>query len=229
MRACQPTIDFQRLIAAELPDDDGQDLLDAQRGFLATTEHAEVIRPDGHVIWSQRGYGLLDAEQPAATVNPSFDHRATHEQITGRPAVASTGVAADVGPPGVDAAAPAGPGRPRLGVVAREITLLPRHWLWLNSQPGGASVALRKLVEQARRANQAKEEIRQSQEASYRFMSAMAGNLAGFEDAARALFASDRERFDALLAPWPKDVRSHLRQLAAAAFEGQPSLDAFDA
>src|ERR1700690_3457045 len=47
--------------------------------------------------------------------------------------------------------APRGPGRPRLGVVAREVKLLPRHWDWLASQPGGASVALRKLVEEARR------------------------------------------------------------------------------
>src|SRR4051794_18274604 len=26
---------------------------------------------------------------------------------------------------------PRGPGRPKLGVVAREVTLLPRHWQWL--------------------------------------------------------------------------------------------------
>src|SRR5262245_897431 len=72
--------------------------------------------------------------------------------------------------------APRGPGRPKLGVVAREVTLLPRHWDWLNSQPGGASVALRKLVEGARRANEGKDRIRQSQEAGYRFLCAMAGD-----------------------------------------------------
>lgn len=111
-----------------------------------------------------------------------------------------------------------GPGRPKLGVVAREVTLLPRHWAWLSSQPGGASVALRKLVEQARKDSQSQDERRLSQEASYRFMSAMAGSLEGFEEAARALFASERERFDALLAPWPQDIQTHLQHLAQAAW-----------
>ena len=111
-----------------------------------------------------------------------------------------------------------GPGRPKLGVVAREVTLLPRHWAWLSSQPGGASVALRKLVEQARKDGQTQDQRRQSQEATYRFMSAMAGCLEGFEEAARALFAADRLRFEALLAPWPPDIQNHLQQLAQAAW-----------
>jgi hypothetical protein len=116
---------------------------------------------------------------------------------------------------------PRGPGRPKLGVVAREITLLPRHWDWLNAQPGGASVALRKLVEEARRANGGKDRVRQSQEAAYRFMSIMAGNRPGFEEAMRALFAGHRDRFDQLIAPWPKDVRHHARKLAADALDAQ--------
>jgi uncharacterized protein len=116
--------------------------------------------------------------------------------------------------------APRGPGRPKLGVVAREVTLLPRHWDWLNVQPGGASVALRKLVEAARRANEGKDRVRQSQEAAYRFMSAMAGNRPGFEEATRALFAGRREQFDQLIGPWPRDVRDHAGKLAARAFEG---------
>ena len=115
---------------------------------------------------------------------------------------------------------PRGPGRPKLGVVAREVTLLPRHWDWLNAQPGGASVALRKLVEAARRTNEGKDRVRQAQEAAYRFMSAMAGNRPGFEEATRALFAGRPEQFDQLIAPWPRDVRDHARKLAAAAFEG---------
>ena len=117
---------------------------------------------------------------------------------------------------------PRGPGRPKLGVVAREITLLPRHWDWLSAQPGGASVALRKLVEEARRANGGKDRVRQSQEAAYRFMSVMAGNRPGFEEATRALFAGHRDRFDQLIAPWPKDVRHHARKLAADALDAQP-------
>jgi hypothetical protein len=117
---------------------------------------------------------------------------------------------------------PRGPGRPKLGVVAREITLLPRHWDWLSAQPGGASVALRKLVEEARRANGGKDRVRQSQEAAYRFISVMAGNRPGFEEATRALFAGHRDRFDQLIAPWPKDVRHHARKLAADALDAQP-------
>jgi hypothetical protein len=133
------------------------------------------------------------------------------------------------GPP---AAAPAqperevsrGPGRPKLGVVAREVTLLPRHWDWLNEQPGGASVALRKLVEEARRVNASKDRARRSQEAAYRFMSAMAGNRSGFEEATRALFANDSERLKRLVRVWPKDIRTHLvRLVQGAELTGDPT------
>jgi hypothetical protein len=112
------------------------------------------------------------------------------------------------------------PGRPKLGVVAREVTLLPRHWEWLNSQPGGASVALRKLVDGARRVNAGKDRVRQAQEAAYRFMSAMAGNEPGFEEATRSLFAGNAERFQEMIAEWPVDVRDHAKKLAAASFAG---------
>jgi len=108
---------------------------------------------------------------------------------------------------------PAGPGRPKLGVVAREVTLLPRHWDWLNDQPGGASVALRKLVEEARRANEAKDKMRQTQEAAYRFMSALAGDLIGFEEATRALFAGNREAFEQRIQTWPADIQAHCMKL----------------
>src|SRR5260370_23526904 len=113
---------------------------------------------------------------------------------------------------------PRRPGRPKLGVVAREVTLLPRHWDWLASQPGGASVALRKLVEQARVTNQGRDRRRRAQEAAYRFLSAMAGNATGFEEATRALFADKRERFDEMVEAWPEDVREHAKKLAAVAF-----------
>jgi uncharacterized protein len=111
-------------------------------------------------------------------------------------------------------AEPRGRGRPKLGVVAREVTLLPRHWDWLNAQPGGASVALRKLVEQARRANGDADRARAAREAAYHFMSVMAGNLPNFEEAARTLFADDRRRLAELIAPWPPDVRDHIVRLA---------------
>ncbi|WP_299688957.1 DUF2239 family protein [Hydrocarboniphaga sp.] len=105
-------------------------------------------------------------------------------------------------------------GRPKLGVIAREVTLLPRHWDWLNAQPGGASVALRKLVEEARRANSGRDRLRGRQEAAYRFMSARAGDLPGFEEAARALFADDRGRFDQCVSAWPGDLRNYATKLA---------------
>ena len=104
---------------------------------------------------------------------------------------------------------PRGRGRPKLGVVAREVTLLPRHWEWLNAQPGGASVALRKLVEAARHANSDRDQERAARDAAYHFMSAMAGNLPGFEEAARALFAGDRIRIEQLTEGWPADIRSY--------------------
>jgi hypothetical protein len=109
---------------------------------------------------------------------------------------------------------PRGRGRPKLGVVAREVTLLPRHWEWLNAQPGGASVSLRKLVEAARRANSDKDRSRAARDAAYHFMSAMAGDLPGFEEASRALFADERRRFTSLIAAWPDDISDHIVRLA---------------
>ena len=119
-------------------------------------------------------------------------------------------------------AAPRGPGRPKLGVVAREVTLLPRHWDWLSQQKGGASVALRRLVDEARRSSEDRDRIRLAQEAAYRFMSAMAGNRPHYEDAIRALFAHDRGRFEKLIAEWPADVRDHAARLAERAFRREP-------
>ncbi|HXW18951.1 MAG TPA: DUF2239 family protein [Roseiarcus sp.] len=111
-----------------------------------------------------------------------------------------------------------GPGRPKLGVVAREVTLLPRHWSWLAEQPGGASVALRKLVEEASRDRHGRDKRRRAQEATYRFLSAMAGDRPQFEEAARALFAGDEQRFGALVAIWPADIAEHARRLSGEAF-----------
>lgn len=156
-----------------------------------------------------------------------FDYRGTPAQMLRRlkasmPQAAAATPAAPEPAMAAERAAPAGPGRPRLGVVAREVTLLPRHWEWLSAQPGGASVALRKLVEHARRASASSDSIRQAQASAYRFMSAMAGNLDGFEEAARALFAPDRAKFDNLVAAWPADVQAHLQQLAEPAFQPAP-------
>jgi hypothetical protein len=114
-----------------------------------------------------------------------------------------------------------GRGRPRLGVVAREVTLLPRHWEWLGRQPGGASAALRRLVEEASRSGAAADRAREAQEALYRVMSTLAGNAPGFEEASRALFAHDDVRFDGIVHGWPADVAAYVGQLARAAREAR--------
>lgn len=111
---------------------------------------------------------------------------------------------------------PNGRGRPKLGVVAREVTLLPRHWDWLTAQPGGASQTLRRLVDQARNLGDGKVAAQARQEACYRFMSAMAGNLPHFEEASRALFARDLARLTHFVDAWPADVRNHTLRLAGA-------------
>lgn len=118
----------------------------------------------------------------------------------------------------VAASAPRRPGRPKLGVVAREVTLLPRHWAWLAAQPGGASVALRRLVEDARKVCPGDDRRRAAQEATFRFMQAIAGDQPGFEEAARALFAGDVAGFEEHVARWADDVRDHATWLATDAF-----------
>ena len=111
-----------------------------------------------------------------------------------------------------------GPGRPKLGVTAREVTLLPRHWDWLAGQPGGASVALRKLVEGALREAEGPDRARGAKEATYRFMTAIAGDLPDYEEATRMLFAGDWTAFDAAVEGWPEGVRETARGMAAGAW-----------
>ncbi|WP_027803108.1 DUF2239 family protein [Paraburkholderia dilworthii] len=153
-----------------------------------------------------------------------FDLRGTAEDIVARLNHAELAADSDYDASNDAAAGPGTPrgrGRPRLGVVAREVTLLPRHWDWLNAQPGGASVALRKLVETARVAGEDRDRKRAAQEAVYRFMTALAGNLPDYEDATRALYAGDRPRFEEKISRWPEDVRAYALRLAANAFEAQ--------
>jgi hypothetical protein len=135
-----------------------------------------------------------------------FDLRGTDEEALAR---------LDAHPHFVDAPPPArsGPGRPKLGVVCREISLLPRHWEWLDRQPGGPSVTLRKLVEDALR----QDTPSVSRDTLYKFMSAIAGNLSGFEEASRALYAKDDARFTSLIQCWPESIQSHLLYLLGEA------------
>jgi hypothetical protein len=143
-----------------------------------------------------------------------IDLRGTEDELRNRIQMASTQAEMPIGE-----FAAKGPGRPKLGVVAREITLLPRHWEWLNQQPGGASVAIRKLVEEARRAKAPFERLRLAQDRTYKLMSCLAGNLEGFEESARALFANDFESFIIQIGKWPPDVRDYVEHSAQNAFD----------
>ncbi len=160
---------------------------------------------------------LLDGDR-AGTPGPLLVFEdATGRQVDIDPAmVHALEHAAPDAPSADDDATRRGPGRPRLGVVPREVTLLPHHWEWLNAQPGGASVTLRKLVEHARKAGAADERIRLAREAAYRFLHAVAGDLPDFEEVTRALFAGDLTRMDTLMLTWPDDVRRYAVQLASA-------------
>lgn len=145
-----------------------------------------------------------------------FDTRGTDAQLLAR--------VAEAFPPAVEAdpetafddtpATPRGRGRPKLGVVAREVTLLPRHWAWLAEQPGGASVVLRKLVEAASRAGADRDRQRRDTERAYHFLQTIAGDLPGFEEAIRVLFAHGRAGLEMALRSWPEDVRNHALRLA---------------
>ena len=151
-----------------------------------------------------------------------LDLRGTIDDVVGR---LEASAAAPASAPEAAAALPdtaPGPGRPKLGVIPREVTLLPRHWEWLNGQPGGASVALRKLVEEARRTHREQDRIRIARESAYRFLSAIAGDLPGFKHATRALFAGDRPGFVDAVRDWPTDIRDHAVTLAAAEFDEAP-------
>ena len=112
-----------------------------------------------------------------------------------------------------------GPGRPKLGVVSREVSLLPRHWEWLASQPGGASATLRKLIETAKKKSEDGQSDKQVQERTYRFMSALAGDLTGYEEALRALYKKDHKVFFAQTQSWPKDIRNFAHALSQSIFE----------
>lgn len=109
---------------------------------------------------------------------------------------------------------PKGRGRPKLGVVPREVTLLPRQWEWLAAQPGGASATLRRLVDEARKRGEEPQRRRKAQEAAYRFMQAIGGDFPGFEEATRALFANDQPKLAQCIADWPEDIRAYALQRA---------------
>lgn len=180
-------------------------------GSLATTAiaaHRALAQDPAAIV-------TLIAHDTGRTVD--LDLRGTEAEVARRHA----GPEAPSAPASADATGPRGRGRPRLGVVAREVTLLPEHWQWLAGQPGGASVALRKLVLQAMRDGAGPDALRRARERAYAFMSTMAGNLPGFEEATRALFAGDADRLATHIAAWPPDVRKLALRLAQPRQDGE--------
>ncbi len=183
---------------------------------IATGGLRQVARAAKELLERRKDASILVFD--ATSSDPvEIDFRGTVAEVQVRLPKPAAATAEDAAP-----SAPRGPGRPKLGVVAREVTLLPRHWEWLGQQRGGASVALRRLVEEARRTGGDKDRVRRGQEAAYRFMSAIAGDQPHYEDAIRALFADDPPRFENLIAAWPADVRDHTRALAETAFDRAP-------
>ncbi|MES2707632.1 MAG: DUF2239 family protein [Verrucomicrobiota bacterium] len=182
---------------------------------LFTGNPSEVVEAVKRSTKEVEAAGLLIFDNATGrTVEP--DPGGSPEAARARPAPASES--------GLSSPDIRGRGRPKLGVVAREVTLLPRHWAWLGEQPGGASVALRKLVETARTENAAADRKRRAGEAAYRFMTTMAGNQPGYEEAIRALFAGDSAQFDAQMDLWPPDIRNHTQQLARPVFSHTPKI-----
>ena len=183
---------------------------------IASGELQEVARAAKQSLEQHKDASILIFD--GITSGPvDLDFRGTLDDVLGRLPVVHAATHPEPGPP-----ASRGPGRPKLGVVAREVTLLPRHWEWLGQQAGGASVAIRKLVEEARRNGDGQLQIRQAREAAYRFMSAMAGNQPHFEEATRALFAPDPGQFATWIAGWPADIRDHVKNLAERSFDSKP-------
>lgn len=138
--------------------------------------------------------------EDATSREVDFDMRGSEDEVVARAKVSQEPVKA-------------GPGRPKLGVISREVSLLPRQWEWLERQPQGISATLRRLVDDARKNAPDADRARLARAAASRFMWVMAGDLPGFEEASRALFASDKTQFDALTQEWPSDVREHLEEL----------------
>jgi hypothetical protein len=162
-----------------------------------TKEHLDRGEADGLLIFEDQTGVQID-----------FDLRGTPEDALGRLSTHPRFASSE--PPAV---VRSGPGRPKLGVVSREISLLPRHWAWLDQQSGGISGALRRLVDEAGKHGQSKERARLAREAASKFMWVMAGNLPHFEEASRALFAKDLGRLDTLIRDWPEDIHTHVERL----------------
>lgn len=199
---------FERVASGELPD-------------VAVAVRAHM--GDGHATTGRQI--LVFSDKDGRVVD--LDLRGSEADVRARARAATLAGLGPVGGTGRSAGGRAGgkrgPGRPRLGVVGKEVTLLPRHWAWLDAQEGGASATLRRLVDTARRESEGSGRVRRARDAAYRFMAAVAGDLPGYEEAIRALFRGDGDRFAREVESWPPDVRRYGTALAAAALDGAPA------
>ena len=178
---------------------------------LVTAPLPETLRQTRLHIGSKGDHGVT-VFSDATGRHTDFDFSGTLEQVLTR---------AQPAQPQPAQPRSIGPGRPRLGVVSREVSLLPRHWEWLEGQRGGASAALRRLIDEARKADPAGERRRQTTEAAGRFMTVMAGDLPGYEETSRALYAHNLERLQIQMAGWPEAVQSHILYLLDPPFHLQ--------
>lgn len=166
-----------------------------EKMVVSGDRQAMLVRTKRHLD-SGGGAVLIFEDRTGQQID--FDFSGTPEEVVAR---------------NTPAAQKVGPGRPKLGVLSREVSLLPRHWEWLEAQPHGISAALRRLVDEARKREPGKERARQARDAAAKFMWAMTGDLVGFEEASRALFAGDHEGLRKLIRKWPKDIRKHTEHL----------------
>lgn len=109
-------------------------------------------------------------------------------------------------------------GRPSLGVISREVSLLPKHWEWLACQSGGASAEIRRLVEKAMKQTQAASTVKMAQEKTFRFLNTIAGNFPNFEEAIRSLYRRDLNAFEQIIKFWPVDIKDHALHLSKHAW-----------
>ena len=174
-----------------------------EKMLLATKKHMDSGESEQVLIFDDESGAQIE-----------FDFRGTIDQVLARLADHPLFAAADAA-----GRQRTGPGRPKLGVVSREVSLLPRHWEWLEQQPNGISAALRRLVDEARKREPGRERARRARDAAGRFMSVMAGDRVGFEEASRALFATDLPRLKGLIRDWPPDIRKHLWRMVEKSVE----------
>lgn len=109
-------------------------------------------------------------------------------------------------------------GRPKLGVISREITLQQKHWNWLDQQSSSASAVIRKLIDKELNDPSSESNIMLAKQAIDHFMLAMLGNMPNYEEATRALYQGNKSHFLALIHNYPKDLKVYLELKAQTAF-----------